>query len=56
MTTDTLLDREVAVKRLHARLHGDEELEERFRREGRLVAVAEAIPAGWQPRVVLEAA
>jgi tRNA pseudouridine55 synthase len=24
-------------------------------REGRLVAVAEAIPAGWQPRVVLEA-
>lgn len=25
-------------------------------REGRLVAVAEAVPAGWQPRVVLEAA
>jgi serine/threonine-protein kinase len=35
---DTILDREVAVKRLHARLHGDQELEERFRREGRLVA------------------
>lgn len=35
---DTVLDREVAVKRLHARLHGDRELEERFRREGRLVA------------------
>lgn len=35
---DTILDREVAVKRLHARLHGDHELEERFRREGRLVA------------------
>ncbi len=36
--TDTVLDREVAVKRLHARLHGDHELEERFKREGRLVA------------------
>lgn len=36
--TDTVLDREVAVKRLHARLHGDDELEERFKREGRLVA------------------
>jgi len=36
--TDTVLGREVAVKRLHARLHGDDELEERFRREGRAVA------------------
>ncbi len=36
--TDTVLGREVAVKRLHARLHGDAELEERFRREGRAVA------------------
>ena len=35
---DTVLDREVAIKRLHARLYGDHELEERFRREGRMVA------------------
>jgi serine/threonine-protein kinase len=36
--TDTVLEREVAVKRLHARLHADPDLAERFRREGRAVA------------------
>lgn len=35
---DTVLDRSVAVKRLHARLHDDPELAERFRREGHAVA------------------
>lgn len=35
---DTVLDRDVAIKRLHTRLHGDRELEERFRREGQMVA------------------
>ena len=36
--TDTVLQRTVAVKRLHARLHDDPELAERFRREGHAVA------------------
>ena len=36
--TDTVLERSVAVKRLHARLHDDPELAERFRREGQAVA------------------
>lgn len=36
--TDTVLERTVAVKRLHARLHDDPELAERFRREGHAVA------------------
>jgi eukaryotic-like serine/threonine-protein kinase len=36
--TDIVLDRAVAVKRLHARLHDDPELAERFRREGTAVA------------------
>ncbi len=36
--TDTVLGRTVAVKRLHARLHDDPELAERFRREGQAVA------------------
>ncbi len=36
--TDTVLERPVAVKRLHARLHDDPELAERFRREGHAVA------------------
>ncbi|MDX6556643.1 MAG: eukaryotic-like serine/threonine-protein kinase [Miltoncostaeaceae bacterium] len=36
--TDTVLDRHVAVKRLHPTLTADEELAERFRREARLVA------------------
>lgn len=36
--TDTVLGREVAVKRLHAGLVSDEELIERFRREALLVA------------------
>jgi len=36
--TDTVLERTVAVKRLHARLHDDPELAERFRREGTAVA------------------
>ena len=35
---DTKLDRPVAVKRLHARLQDDPELEERFRREAQVVA------------------
>jgi eukaryotic-like serine/threonine-protein kinase len=35
---DTKLDRAVAVKRLHARLQDDPELEERFRREAQVVA------------------
>ena len=36
--TDTVLHREVAVKRLHAGLHADDELIERFAREALLVA------------------
>lgn len=36
--TDTVLERTVAVKRLHARLHDDPELAARFRREGQAVA------------------
>lgn len=36
--TDTVSGRTVAVKRLHARLHDDAELAERFRREGEAVA------------------
>ena len=36
--TDLPLDRLVAIKRLHARMHDDPELAERFRREGRAVA------------------
>lgn len=36
--TDTVLERPVAIKRLHARLHDDPELAERFRREGHAVA------------------
>ncbi len=36
--TDVVLERSVAVKRLHARLHDDPELAERFRREGQAVA------------------
>jgi serine/threonine-protein kinase len=36
--TDTVLERPVAIKRLHARLHDDPELAERFRREGQAVA------------------
>ena len=36
--TDTVLERTVAIKRLHARLHDDPELAERFRREGHAVA------------------
>lgn len=36
--TDTVLHREVAVKRLHAGLAADDELSERFRREALLVA------------------
>ena len=36
--TDTVLDRAVAVKRLHANLIADEEHLERFRREARVVA------------------
>jgi serine/threonine-protein kinase len=36
--TDMPLDRPVAIKRLHARMHDDPELAERFRREGQAVA------------------
>ena len=36
--TDTVLERPVAIKRLHARLQDDPELAERFRREGHAVA------------------
>jgi serine/threonine protein kinase len=35
---DTVLERPVAIKRLHARVQGDPELAERFRREAQVVA------------------